>query len=201
MLNEEMIKKCVERDSAAWDLFVKKFRPVVAGSVRHKLRKMCPALPSDEYKDIVQEVFCHIWEKNCLSGVKDPERLKGWLIILSINRTSNYCMRRSVRSLGRNSSIDAAINGMETETRLGETLPDAGAEGFGVLREAELRSAFMSEVEKLGEKQRKAFKMSFMDAMKYKDIAEVMSIPVNTVITLVNRAKARVKENIADYLK
>jgi RNA polymerase sigma factor (sigma-70 family) len=59
----------------------------------------------------------------------------------------------------------------------------------------------MSEVEKLGEKQRKAFKMSFMDAMKYKDIAEVMSIPVNTVITLVNRAKARVKENIADYLK
>ncbi|MBU1894772.1 MAG: hypothetical protein KJ983_03020, partial [Candidatus Omnitrophica bacterium] len=51
-----------------------------------------------ERQDIIQEIFFRIWKKNKLKSIQKISCLENWLIIISLNATSNYCKEKTYRN-------------------------------------------------------------------------------------------------------
>ncbi|MEA3488921.1 MAG: RNA polymerase sigma factor [Candidatus Omnitrophota bacterium] len=201
MTVKELLQKCVDRDRDAWDEFVRRYRSVVARSVQYKLKNMNASMKRGEYLDIVQEIFLLIWEKGRLSKVKNANCIRGWLAIVSMNVTSNYCRKQILESGGRLFSLDGNPLLEEQGAIMRDVLPSGRLDTKKMLESGELKSAIDREIAKLGTKQRLALKFNIYDGKSQKDIAEIMNIPGGTVATLIKRAKERLRHRLRDIRK
>jgi RNA polymerase sigma-70 factor (ECF subfamily) len=201
MTTDQLIKKCVDRDHAAWDEFIKRYRSLVIRGVRYKLRKLNVRLPREDYNDIVQEIFLFIWEKNKLSGIRDAACVRSWLAMLSVNMTSNYCGRK-VFKLGKGAvSLDEELSAQRPGLTLASILPSAKFNTKKTIESNELKEVLEKEISKLNVRQQLALKLNIYDGRTQKDIAGIMNIPENTVASLIKRAKTKLGESMSRYLK
>jgi len=200
MNTEELIKRCIDRDHTAWDIFVKRYKGLIIRSVRYKLKKNNADMPYDEYRDIVQEIFLEIWEKNRLSRINDISSLEKWLIMYSLNRTSNY-WRDHLRRSKATVSLDKDISGSQPEFTLASILPCNKHRGDKAAEYGDIREILEKEFEKLNDRQKVVLKLNLYHRKKQKDIASIMNIPQNTVSTLIRRAKNQVREGVGKYLE
>ncbi|MBU1083670.1 MAG: hypothetical protein KKG84_01125, partial [Candidatus Omnitrophica bacterium] len=121
---ELLLKKCAVRDHGAWEEFTGLYSGLIKRSIRYKAHSLGITLSETDVNDITQETFLSIWDKNKLSTVKDPSSLRGWLAMVSINMTSNYCRRNM---FGREKilvSLDSCEIGNNLTMK--DILPDAG---------------------------------------------------------------------------
>ena len=201
MTDEELLQKCIDKDRAAWNEFVRRFSSLVTRSVRYKLNRMDRHLSKNETLDIVQEIFLLIWKKNKLRGVKNTACLKSWLAIVSINLSVNYCRRNVFKTAKNTLSLDenplAGTSGMP----LGFMIPSSKLNTAKTLRSNELSGILDKEISKLGYRQQLVLKLNIYHGKKQKDIAEIMNIPTGTVATLIRRAKDKLRKNLGNALE
>ena len=186
------MKRCSGGDRAAWDEFTRRYTPLVTRSVKYKLGKLGVRLPGADIPDIVQDVFISLWEKNRLSDIKDPLCLDSWLVIITLNATSNHCRNNKVFRSRKVLSLDAG------------TLPEeiaAPACARRGMEADEIRDIMDEELSNMSRRQRLALKFHIYDGKTQKDIAEIMNIPAGTVATLIKRGKRRLREKLRDYEK
>ncbi|MFQ5952102.1 MAG: RNA polymerase sigma factor [Candidatus Omnitrophota bacterium] len=201
MTTEQLIQKCVNKDRAAWDEFVRRYQGLVARGVRYKLKRMNVNLPKEEFHDIVQEIFLFIWEKERLSRVRNTACIRSWLAMVSVNRTYNYCKNKIFRLERDALSLDEDLYRDRPGVTLGSLLPSGKLNTGKMLESREIKEMLEKEIAKLGDRQQLAFKLNLYDGKTQKDIAKIMSIPENTVATLIRRAKNRLRENLKKNLK
>ena len=199
MTAKELLRGCIDRDAAAWDEFVRRYGGLVTRSVRYKLNKLGRHLPKNETRDIVQEIFLSIWEKGKLSGVKNTVSLKSWLVIVSLNATSNYC-RRHVFKAGGTLSLDESPFPGSPDAKLGSMIPSPKFNTAKMLEENELKSILKKEISKLEYRKQLALKLNIYDGKKQKDVAQIMNIPEGTAATLISRAKSQLRRSLKDIL-
>lgn len=197
----ELIKRCIDRDHAAWNEFVKRYESLLIRSVRYKLKKFNLSMSQVEFRDIVQEIFLAIWEEGKLSGIRDVGCLKNWLVMLSINRTSNYCRDKVFRKTKKTLSFEKSLSADAPGITLGSIIPSDRFDPEKAAESAEIREALEAEIEKLNYKQQLALKLNIYDGRKHGDIADIMNIPENTVTTLIHRAKDRVRGEMEKYFE
>jgi len=94
MSAKELVERCVSKDHSAWAEFIRLYEGLVQKSIRYKIKKMEAYFVYSEARDIAQEVFLKLWEKDQLAGLRNVGCLKSWLVTVSINRTSDYCRKR-----------------------------------------------------------------------------------------------------------
>ncbi len=187
MTTEVLLKQCVDRDLTAWDKFACLYNPLVIKSVRYKLGKMNVRVSKSEYRDIAQEIFLFIWEKEKLSGVRDPKCLKSWLIIFSLNFTSNYCRKMLKKSEDTFSFDDTLVPSFKfTPTKM--------------LESKELGNIIKEKIAEFDNTQQLALKLHIYHNKKQKDIAGIMNLPIGTVSTLLRRGKSILRERLRDTL-
>ncbi|MBU1127717.1 MAG: sigma-70 family RNA polymerase sigma factor [Candidatus Omnitrophica bacterium] len=203
MSTEELLKKCIERDYEAWNDFIERYKSLVTRSVRYKLKKISVKMkmPRDEFRDIVQEIFLTIWEKNELARVRDAASLEGWLVMVSLNRTSNYCRGRIYAKPKNMVSLEADLFAGKPGISLKSMIPSACFNTVDMVESRELSELLKSEIDSLDHKQQLALKLNVYEHRKQKDISKIMNIPENTVATLVSRAKNRVREKMEEYFE
>jgi RNA polymerase sigma-70 factor, ECF subfamily len=200
MTDETLLKKCVERDAAAWDEFVHRYRSLVLKSVRYKLGAMNMRLSSVEAGDIVQDIFLMIWEDNKLSRVRSADSLRGWLAIISINYTSNHCTRKIFKHESLTFSLDAAVENDAAENTFISRLSMPRSSIAETIEYNDLREIVDKELLNLSPKQRLALKLNLFDGQRHKEIAKIMRVPENTVTTLIRRGKERLTERLGSVL-
>jgi RNA polymerase sigma-70 factor (ECF subfamily) len=201
MTTEELLQRCIGKDTAAWDEFIRRYESLVTRSVSYKLNKLGRHLPKNETRDIVQEIFLLIWEKGKLSGVKNTACLKSWLVIVSVNATSNYCRRHLFKTGNNTFSLDERPFPESPDITLGSLLPSAKLDTAKTLESNELGKILKKEISKLGYRKRLSLKLNIYDGKKQKDIAQIMNIPEGTVATLISRAKNQLRKNLKDILE
>ncbi len=197
----ELINKCVERDHSAWGLFVRRYEGLIIRSVRYRLNKFNKNISKNEFRDIVQEIFLSLWETNGLSKVRDAECLEKWLIMVSINKTLNYCRKRMFKEARKTVSFEKVLFPETPAITLGSVIPSDKFDSERVMESKEIQEIVDSELDKLSYKQQLALKLSIYNRLKQKDIAEIMYIPENTVATLIKRAKVQVRQGIEKYFE
>ena len=194
MNTQELVERCVKRDRKAWNEFVQEYEGLVRRAVWYKINRMNSKALRSESDDIVQEVFLKLWEDNKLASVRDTSYLNSWLVMVAINRTINYAKRRW-KDERRTRSLDERLS--DGEFTLEDVIPAKGNDPAKGLHLKELTERSLEEISNLKMRERKILNLS-LGGRRHTDIAEKMSLPVNTVATIISRAKGKVRQGMKE---
>ncbi len=145
----------------------------------------CKYVDAEVAQDIVQDVFLKVWRSEL--NFDNDRHLMGYLV----SATKNGCLNH-IR-LSKTESLD-------TDRHFNEA--NLAVEGEDIdLMESNLYVNIFKAIEKLPEKRRLIFTMSYLDRMSVEEISAQLNISVNTVKTQRLRAKETLKKYLSeDYL-
>ncbi len=128
----------------------------------------------DLSESIIQEVFVKLWEKRHLQEIR---YLKGFLVVSARNRCHNELKRRGV------------IRNYEKQS-------DTKDEEWPQFREEEYLKKIYEAIEELPPARKKILQMKLIDGLKYKEIAEKLSISPKTVDVQMGKALKYLRERL-----
>lgn len=165
--NEELYRRLVEGDESAFEELVTRYQGKVFTLLLRMVRNRETAL------DLAQEAFLKVYRK--LDMLQNPGRLSSWIMQVAHNTGLDWIKKRR---------LDATPTDLEdqvTQARIAKFL-DAGE---GVDPEAVVMamspSKLSSLLDELDEKYRTVLTLRFVQGYPFKEIAEIMGLPLSTV--------------------
>jgi RNA polymerase sigma-70 factor (ECF subfamily) len=145
-----------------------------------RLRRYAQALVGDSTRadDIVQDCLERAWTKIHL--FRPGSDLRAWLFTILHNVHANAARRYNT---------SPALVPLPDET----LAPASRATQLDALEVGDLRSALA----KLSDDQREVILMVGMEQMRYEEVANVLEIPIGTVMSRLHRARERLRELLA----
>jgi len=178
---ESLIDACLNKDEEAWGNFVSHFKGLVGWAACDRLKRWHIAFTNEDIEDIRQQVFSSIWAKGSLSGVKDCKIIGSWLAVVAGNRAYNYM--RTKKDLDP-VYLNTAFNQNVTTDRVQDR-----KDGYAALKSAELKSLISDFIKRLPPQKQAILTLNYIYGKKHREIAEILKIPINTVSTIMKRAK------------
>jgi RNA polymerase sigma-70 factor (ECF subfamily) len=173
--DDELLLMYREGDADAFDALFHRHHVSVYNFARVMLNG------SEGAEDIMQEAFLAV--ARTAKTYKPRGRFRPWLMRicrnLCLNRLRAEHARRWILSPGE---LEALASPAEAESVSDRLERD---EQMAVLRQA---------IGELPERHREAIALYAFEQMKYREIAEVLEVPLGTVKTLIHRARARLAE-------
>jgi len=124
-------------------------------------------LHSSEFaEEAVNDVFLNIWQKRM--QLKAIENLRNYLFISTRNTAFNYLSKFRKE---RNATLDEVLVRFETDELTPET----------AFFTNEVRNEIEQAINQLPPKTKLVFQMAKIEGLKYKEIAEILNISVNTI--------------------
>jgi len=133
-------------------------------------------------EDIVHDVFVKLWEKR--NTIDNDKSVKSYLFQAVNNRCLNYI--RDDKKF--NKDYDQVL------------LFDGNAIESTQIEQEELESKILYTIESLPDRCREVFKLSRIEELKYKEIAEKMGISVKTVEVQMSKALKILRKELKHYL-
>ncbi len=135
-------------------------------------------------EEVVSDIFCRIWQKR--SELNQIKNFESYVFISVRNLSLNYIRNNSKIS---NESIDDVSHHISDNV----ALPDEIIQGH------ELQDVLNSSIEKLPKKCKIIFKMIRFNGLKYKEVASILNISVNTVDTQMRIAMKKISQSLGDF--
>jgi RNA polymerase sigma-70 factor (ECF subfamily) len=172
---------CIERlrkgDARALDELYRRHREAAYGIAYRLVGAREDAL------DVVQEAFIHVMRG--IQTFRGQSSFRTWLYRIVTHASLDYRRWRSLRtteSLDSEASVDPAATGPSQRTPVEEAA------------ERDLRQAIDKALTNISEKNRAALVLYAIEGMSYKEIADVLSISVGTVMSRIFNARQRLRE-------
>lgn len=177
---QALIRACINKDSAAWEVFVGRFGELVRYSATQRLKRNGTMFSLQDIEDIVQSVFTELWARERLKEVRDRKKITAYLSIMAQNKAINYMTQKRERLLGKDEfyRIDNLADGPEASIDEGKL------------------AALERALERLGPREKIMLKLNIIHGKTHREIARFMNMPVNTVSTIIARKKKALKEKI-----
>ena len=137
----------------------------------------------DDAKEIVQDVFINLWNKR--ETISSEKSVKSYLFTSVKNRCFNF-IRDNKKFRSNVLDIDIADYEVTFEN-----------DSFS---EPELQTKINNAINKLPEKCRQVFKLSRIEELKYKEIADKLSISVKTVEAQMSKALKVLRKELKEYI-
>ncbi|MBI3857338.1 MAG: sigma-70 family RNA polymerase sigma factor [Planctomycetes bacterium] len=181
----ELLQRCLGGDSAAWEEFLERYRPVLEGAVRFTFLRCVYRIPHADVENVVQDLLARLYEQDCrrLRSYQGRCPFAAWLKSLAVRMTLNTI--RDEKRRGR-------YGGGEIEDLALRAAPEGGE--LPAPEEREEIRRLDALLDSLGPLQRTALKMFYYDGLSYRQISLSLGIPVQTLGSLITRARARLKE-------
>ena len=145
----------------------------------------------DDALDLAQEAFYRVYKT--LDRFREGERFAPWYFRILRNACLNFLEKRRRR---RSFSIHATDpDGQDYPLPDGALGPAAAAE----LNEAQLQ--FWKATEQLSTKHREIILLRHFEELDYASIAEVLEIPIGTVMSRLFHARQKLKEALEPYVE
>ena len=185
MNEQEVLNLLLAGNPAAIRSLVDQYQPLVLRTARGFVRN------TEDARDIAQDVFIDILTN--LHRFKAQSGLATWIYRITVNRSLNY-LRSNKRRQGRlvysddytASDKGGAIN-----------LNDPGQKNPAEQLEQKERSKTLHDaIQSLPEKQQVAFTLAEYDDLSYKEIAEIMSLSISSVESLLFRARKNLQKKL-----
>ena len=173
--DNELVAKSLQGDTIAFGTLILRYRKLVLG-IAYRVSS-----DAELAEDIAQETFIRVWDK--LSTFRPEGNLKGWLCRIAANLTIDALRRQKP-------TVDIA--------KIVAAASDEGPEAAVVRREqaAAVRAAMM----RLPLHSRAILVLREYEALSYKEIADVLDIPLGTVKSRLSDARRRLQEELTGYL-
>lgn len=180
-----LVEKCTQYEQDAWDEFLHRYGPLIHGTVARKLASLGLADAKADAEDIFQEVFKDLVENDCraLASIKNRERIESWLCAVALHKTIDF-----VRKKGRNSR-SAAAHSLVAEQSASHS-PSAASD-------ADMLKQVSDAVKQLRPDEKLLLKWYYEDSLKYREIARIANIPINTVSSRLFRIKRKLFRHLS----
>ena len=130
-------------------------------------------------EDVVQDVFTQVWEN--VPQLKDATKLQSYLYMMVRNRCLNH--KRNLGHFEKYSEQELQLEDWETDESMR-------------LIKAEIIREIMDSLEKLPERAKEVFKLSYLTQLREPEVADRLGISVNSVKTHKKRAKDLLKKEL-----
>ena len=133
-----------------------------------------------EAEEITQDVFVTIFKK--AHTFKGKSKVSTWIYRIAVNKALNVLDKRS-----RRPQLSGEV---KSNHRVNFNHP-------GILLENKEKAEYLfRQIDKLAEKQKTAFVLTFVEGLPQKEVAEVMEITVKAVESLLQRAKVNLRKEL-----
>jgi RNA polymerase sigma-70 factor, ECF subfamily len=140
----------------------------------------------EEAEDLLQDVFVKVYKN--LNSYDTGRKFSSWIYRIAHNETVNYIKRKSLK---RFISFDAITS---TKDKLDTSSEEEGADKAWLRKE--VSKEVSDAMKKLPFKYNQVLTLRYYSDQSYEEIAEILGKPVNTVGTLINRAKKKLSDEL-----
>ncbi len=186
--DETLLRKFVEGDADAFETLVRRFERPLFNFILRSVRD------SDRSEELLQEVFLRVIQR--AGEFQGGSKVSTWIYTIARNLcidTSRKMVFRRHRSLDAPSGDDP--EGPTMMDRVVAATPLADREVIG----GDLKERIARAVEELPDEQREVFLMRELQDLAFKEIAEIVGVPENTVKSRMRYALERLQRALAEY--
>ncbi|MBX3272818.1 MAG: RNA polymerase sigma factor [Sandaracinaceae bacterium] len=186
--DEELLRRFNEGDPEAFEELVRRYERPLYNFIFRSVRRR------ERADELLQDVFLKVVQRS--QDFKGDSKLSTWLYTIARNLCIDHSRKMVFR---RHQSLDAPGPGPEGGPTLLERTAGTGAEPDRAAVTEDLRRRIGEAIEELPEEQREVFLMRHVQGMRFKDIADVVGVPENTVKSRMRYALERLQRALADY--
>lgn len=189
--DDELIASFKEGDTLAFQDLVLKYE--------QRVYNHCLRMVNDEVEsyDLTQEVFLKVFRK--IKNYEHTYSFYTWLYRITVNCCIDF-LRRKKRHI-QGISLSGNINDDPSEAGKEQDIPDHTYIPEDALVNQELDEVLKGAISQLSEKLRSIIILKEVEGFSYDEIAEVLGCSRGTVKSRLFRARERLKELLADYVK
>lgn len=189
--DEQLVRRAQRGDHSAFDILIGRYEKKIVNHIYSMLRDYDKAL------DLAQETFIRLVTR--VDAYKETARFSTWLYRIGTNLAIDEIRRRKrwrlVPFLGHGDQEGEVLPGRSTylASRLAPS-PDVP------LLEDETKNMVRRAVATLPAHYRSALVLKDLQDLQYEEVAEILEVPVGTVKSRVNRARALLKDSLESVL-
>jgi RNA polymerase sigma-70 factor (ECF subfamily) len=182
---QALLQRCLDGESSAWEEFLERYRPLLERAVRFTFLRCVYRIPHADVENVVQELLARLYERDCrrLRTFQGRCPLAAWLKSLAVRITLNTI--RDEKRRGRFGGGELDELGLQ---------PAAEPEDRCDPEEREEIRRLDAVLDSLGPLQKTVLKMFYYDGLSYRQISAALGIPVQTLGSLITRARDRIRE-------
>jgi len=193
--NEDvLIKKCIDREKKAWDVFVEKYNRLIYNAIIKTINKYSYSNENQIIDDIFQTVFLSLIDNNCkkLRQFQGKCKLSSWLHIISVRATIDFIKKKAIKlSINGETGEEQSLREKITN---GNPLPDK------ILDQKEGMKIFEAIKSDLNTKEQLFVELYYCRELPPDEVSKIMSITKNNVYQIKNRVKGKMRELAKDFL-
>ena len=180
-----LVERCRRGDVAAFEPLVEKYRQRVYRLAYNVLRDAEDAL------DVAQEAFIRAYQ--AIGSFRGQSAFYTWLFRITVNVAADRARQRAAQ--GRAFGTERVEEG-----DWDRTLVDRGAAPDDAAARAEERERIRRALATLPEHHRTIIMLSDLEGLSYREIAEVLDIPMGTVMSRLHNARKRLRSALGPLL-
>ena len=180
-----LVERCRSGDVTAFEPLVQKYRQRLYRLAFNVLRD------TEEAWDVAQEAFIRAWEG--LPSFRRQSAFYTWLFRITMNVASDRARARAAR--GRAFGTERV-----DEEQWDRELIDSGEAPDARAARAEERRRIERALDALPEHHRAIIMLSDLEGLSYREIAEVLGIPMGTVMSRLHHARKRLRAALRPLL-
>lgn len=183
MLNREtlpdldLMKRVQEGDMVSYNTLVNRYKDRLFNVLYRMLSS------EDEANDLLQETFLRVWQHKMSYDFRFA--FSTWIYTIALNLARNELRRRKKIKFLDIFDFSDKLTAKEEK----------------VDTSANLKSLLEAEMKRLPEKYKTAFLLRDVDNLSYEEIAQVLAVPLGTVKSRVNRARAILRTRLKPRLE
>jgi len=140
----------------------------------------------EEAEDLLQDVFVKAYKN--LNSYDTDRKFSSWIYRIAHNESVNYIKRKSLKRFISFETITT------TKDKLDSSSIEEGADKAWLRKE--ISQEVSDAINKLPFKYKQVLTLRYYSDQSYEEIGEILGRPVNTVGTLINRAKKKLAEEL-----
>lgn len=183
----ELARLAIQGDAAPFEAIMRRHNQLLFRTARGIVES------DGEAEDVVQEAWIRAWR--ALSSFRAESKLSTWLTRIAINEALGRLRRNSAQII----PLEAAMRSTDSDTQSALTeAPDRGPERS--VQRSQVRALIEERIDLLPEAFRSVFMLRAIEEMSVDEVAEVLAIPTATVRTRYFRARALLREGLAQEM-
>jgi RNA polymerase sigma-70 factor (ECF subfamily) len=130
---------------------------------------------ADDIDDVLQDICVRVISK--IGSLREPQRFRPWLAILARRQALRYRQQKAQRQM----PVNMELEDLEDESHSAQLIDN--------IELKEQYQLILSAVKSLPEKYRQVFILEHINDLTYRQIAEILDVPVTTVQIRLVRAR------------
>ena len=190
LADEDLMVRYASGDVAAFEVLLERHRaPVFNFALRSCRRK-------DVAEELLQEIFLRVVKQ--AGGYKRKAKFTTWLYTIARNLCIDHARRMTHRREG-SLDVSAGSDSDEGGTPLVSLVPDRGPGPERQIVDRQFSGALYEALDELPDEQREVFLMREKQNLKFREIAQIVGVPENTVKSRMRYALEFLRLRLQDH--